>query len=240
MKILFFLSLVMLLVGCGTQEHHATLDGHALAEQKCAQCHNLAMPPQTSDKELAPPLYTVTVHLKDWMKVNNPSELRGKFTSFVKSYVVNPQRDRSYCNKESLDKYGLMPSQKGKVTQEELEAIAHSIFDTYDQMKLLEIMQAKAKIEALPPAQQVLALKDCKLCHIAAGGKIAPTFAQIGQKYAHKGTKAIKDAILHGSKGKWPQYTIPMRAYSDLTPVQLEGIAHYILECECDHNFTQR
>jgi cytochrome c len=239
MKNILFSCMLIMLVGCGTQQHASKLDGKKLAEQKCVKCHNLDMPPKTSDKELAPPLYTVTVHLKDWMKVDNPSELRGKFTSFVESYVVNPERDRSYCNKESLDTYGLMPSQKGNVTEDELEAIAHYIFDTYDQMKMLEILQEKAKIEALPPAQQVLATKDCKMCHIAAAGKIAPSFAQIGKKYAKQGVDPVKQAIVHGSKGKWPQYTIPMRAYTDLTPKQLEGIAHYILSCECDHNRTK-
>jgi len=239
MKNILFSCMLIMLVGCGTQQHASKLDGKKLAEQKCVKCHNLDMPPKTSDKELAPPLYTVTVHLKDWMKVDNPSELRGKFTSFVESYVVNPERDRSYCNKESLDTYGLMPSQKGNVTEDELEAIAHYIFDTYDQMKMLEILQEKAKIEALPPAQQVLATKDCKMCHIAAAGKIAPSFAQIGKKYAKQGVDPIKQAIVHGSKGKWPQYTIPMRAYTDLTPKQLNGIAHYILTCECDHNRTK-
>ena len=240
MKAILFFGIVLLFAGCNSEHHTARLDGHKLAEQKCSQCHNLDMPPKTSDKELAPPLYTVTVHLKEWMEVNNPSELRGKFTAFVQSYVIDPDRSKSYCNKESLETYGVMPSQKGKVTEDELEAIAHYIFDTYDQMKMLEILQEKAKIEALPPAQQVLATKDCKMCHIAAAGKIAPSFAQIGKKYAKEGTAPIKEAIVHGSKGKWPQYTIPMRAYSDLTPKQLDGITHYILTCECDHNRTKK
>ncbi len=240
MKTFLLFFMVLLFTGCNDTHHRVRLDGAKLAEQKCAKCHNLDMPPKTSDKELAPPLYTVTVHLKDWMKVDNPSELRGKFTAFVKSYVINPDRSKSYCNKESLETYGLMPSQKGNVTEDELEAIAHYAFDTYDQMKMLEILQEKAKIEALPPAQQVLATKDCKMCHIAAAGKIAPSFAQIGKKYAKEGVAPIKEAILHGSKGKWPQYTIPMRAYTDLTPKQLDGIAHFILTCECDHNRTKK
>ena len=239
MKLFFLVCMTLLFSGCNMQKHTANLDGEKLAAEKCAKCHNLDMPPKTSDKELAPPLYTVTVHLKDWMKVDNPSELRGKFTSFVQSYVIHPERDKAYCNKESLDTYGVMPAQKGNVTEEELEAIAHHIFDTYDQMKMLEILQEKAKIDALPPAQQVLATKDCKMCHIAAAGKIAPSFAQIGKKYADKGIEPIKHAILHGSKGAWPKYTIPMRPYTDLTPVQLDGIAKFILKCECKHHRTK-
>jgi len=239
MKPFFLVCITLLFTGCSMQKHSGNLDGEKLTETKCAKCHNLDMPPKTSEKELAPPLYTVTVHLKDWMKVDNPSELRGKFTSFVQSYVIHPDRENAYCNKESLDTYGVMPAQKGNVTEEELGAIAHHIFDRYDQMKMLEILKEKAKIDALPPAQQVLATKDCKMCHIAAAGKIAPSFAQIGKKYAKEGIAPIKHAILHGSKGAWPKYTIPMRAYTDLTPVQLDGIAKFILKCECKHHRTK-
>ncbi len=230
MKRFFPLSILLIFTACSnqTQTHH--YNGEKLTQEKCAACHNLDMPPKTSDTEKAPPLYTVTVHLKEWMAEGaNPSDVESKFTSFVKSYVIYPDRDNSYCTKEMLDKYGLMPSQKGNVTEEELDAIAQYIFNRYDQMKLLEIMQEHAKIAAMPPAEQVLAIKDCKMCHVAAGGKIAPTFAQIGKKYQTQGTVPIIKAITHGSKGAWPQYTIPMRAYTDLTPKQLEGIAKYIL-----------
>lgn len=224
---------VMALCGCGNDQSETNgkhYDGKALMEQKCVQCHNLQMPPDTNDQEKAPPMYAIAVHLKEWMKGNTDSEKKANFITFVQSYVLHPSRNRSYCKKDMLQKYGLMPSQEGKVSKEELKAIAAYAADTYDQNKMLEILKEKNRIAAMKPYQQVLALKDCKMCHIQGAGKVAPLFKQIAAKYAQKDMGTIKDAILHGSKGKWPAYHAPMRAYPDLTPKQLDGIAQWILD----------
>jgi HD-GYP domain-containing protein (c-di-GMP phosphodiesterase class II) len=57
------------------------------------------------------------------MKVDNPSEKREKFIAFVTDYALHPSAEKSFCDKESLASYGVMPSQKGNVTEEELEAL---------------------------------------------------------------------------------------------------------------------
>jgi cytochrome c len=225
MKYIFPLFIVLILNGCnGTNSK--SYDAKKLAEQKCASCHNLDMPPKTTDNEKAPPLFTVTVHLKDWIKVNNPSELKDKFVDFVTDYVINPSLDKSYCDKKSLEIYGLMPSQKGKVTKDEVRAIAEYIFDKYDQKYVLEYLKEKARIDALPPAQQVLETYDCKLCHLNI--KNAPSFQQIGKKYSNN-IKQIKKSITNGSKGKWKGYLLPMRGYK-LPPKQLDAIAKWIIK----------
>ena len=225
MRILFLVIAVLFLTSCNSSSSK-NLDGAKLAEQKCANCHNLDMPPKTSDNEKAPPLYTVVVHLKDWMKANDPSELKGKFIDFAADYVINPSLDKSYCDKISLKTYGLMPSQKGKVTKDEVKAIAAYIFDRYDQKYMLEYLKEKARIDALPPAQQVLETQDCKVCHLNI--KNAPTFEQIGKKYANN-IEQIKKSITEGSKGKWKGYLLPMRAYK-LPPKQLDAIAKWIIK----------
>jgi len=220
----------LLFSGCGktekTQKHY---DGKALIQQKCAACHNLDIPPKISDDEKAPPMYTVTVHLRDWMKGETTSEKEANFIAFVQSYVLSPSKEKSYCIKEVLQKYGLMPSQKGNVTTEELAAIAQYALRTYDQQKLLEMMKEQNRIAAMKPYEQVLALKDCKMCHINGNGKVGPLFSQIAAKYSIDDLDTIKDSIVHGSKGRWPNYHIPMRAYKNLTQKQLDGIAKWIL-----------
>jgi len=233
---IFIITLTALLfLGCQDSnskktEHH--YNGEDLIKQKCSICHNLDIPPKISDSEKAPPMFTVTVHLREWMKGDSKVDKEANFIEFVKSFVINPSIDKSYCKKEILKKYGLMPSQKGNVTEDELEAIAKYALRTYDQKILMEIMQRKNKIASLPPYKQVLELKNCKFCHINGGGKVAPLFRQIAKKYNHdkKYLKTIKDAIVNGSKGKWSNYHTPMRAYKDLTPKQLDGISRWILK----------
>ena len=228
-------AVALLLCGCSGQKktpHHSAvpLDGEALAKTHCFRCHNLDIPPQTSDGEKAPPLYTVTVHLKDWIKADTPTEKRAKFIAFVRDYALHPTRKKSYCDPKSLAQYGLMPSLEGNATDAQIAAVAAWAFDSYDQMAMLKIMKERNRIARLPLHEQVLQTHDCKLCHLLANGKLAPTFAQIGQRYGWKGIEKIKKSITHGSHGKWPAFHTPMRAYTDLNPKQLDGMARWIAE----------
>jgi len=221
---------ILSLVGCNSSKNHKPIgDVEKLTVQKCSACHNLDMPPTIVDDEKAPPLYTVTVHLKEWMKTNNPSELKSKFVNFAKDYVINPSLDKSYCTKEALKKYGIMPSQKGNVTEDEVEAIASYIFDKYDQEKLLKIMQEKARIAALPLYQQVLETHDCKMCHNPLNTKTAPSYSMIAKRYDNNATDILKNSITNGSRGKWKGYMLPMRAYKDISPKQLDALVKWIL-----------
>ena len=227
-KILFLFPLFIFTACNNNSSVNSNLDGEKLAKQKCSMCHNLDMPPTISDKEKAPPLFTITVHLKDWMKSSNPSELKGKFISFVEDYAINPSEDKAYCKKEMLKKYGVMPSQKGNVTKEELRAIANYIFNTYDQMKVLEIMKERARLAKLPLYQQALETNDCKMCHQKDNSRNAPTFQEIGKKYGTQGKEVIKNSILNGSKGKWKGYLLPMRAYKDMPEKYLDALSDWI------------
>jgi cytochrome c len=224
----------LLLSGCAssTDKKSSTpavkLDGEALAKSKCSECHNLEMPPKTSEGEKAPPLYTITVHLKDWIKADTPTEGRAKFIAFAKKYTLHPSHDISYCDKKSLQTYGLMPSLEGKATEAEIAAVAAWAYDTYDQMQMMAIMKERNRLAALPPHEQVLETHDCKLCHLHGNGKLAPTFKQIGSRYGEGGLKKIQQSITQGSHGKWPSFHTPMRPYTDLTLKQLDGIARWI------------
>ncbi len=223
-----------LFTGCGDTKSRKTpqqhYDAKKLLSQKCASCHDLNMPPHTSEDEKAPPMYTITVHLKDWIKSDTDAEKREKFISFLQTYVLHPSKEISYCDEKSLAQYGLMPSQEGQVSKEEVGAIAAYIYQRYDQMAMLKIVQEKNRIAKLPAYRQVLESYDCKYCHIHGNGKLAPSFAMIGKKYGINGKKTIKESILHGSHGKWKGFYTSMKAYPALTPKQLEGIAQWISE----------
>ncbi|WP_292656557.1 c-type cytochrome [Nitratifractor sp.] len=238
-KLLPLLVLVLLgLNNCSGEKknHEAALSPvqvDELLHRVCARCHNLDMPPKTSDDEKAPPLYTVTVHLKDWMKEDDPSVLRAKFIDFVADYVIHPSRKKSYCDPASLKLYGVMPSLQGQITPAQARAVAATIFDRYDQMAMLAAVKERNRLARLPAWQQVLETRDCRLCHIQGKGRLAPGFEEIARKYARNKTaslKKIEKAITEGSRGAWPKYHTPMRAYKGLTPQQLEGISRWILQ----------
>ncbi len=210
---------------CSKQEtvHY---DGKALLEKKCATCHNLAMPPKTYEDEKAPPMMAVAFHVKDFMKITTPSDKKPKFIEFFQDFVLYPSAKKSFCDKESLKLYGLMPSQKGEVTKEELGAIAEYVFDFYDQDKFLVKMQAKAAFDALPKGEQIVTKKGCLTCHGKEKAKAAPAFKDI----AKKPDAEILEVIQNGSKGKWKDFEkTPMPAYGNqLTKKEIQMLIKWI------------
>jgi cytochrome c len=168
------------------------------------------------------------------MKVSNPSELKSKFVSFTTDYVINPSKEKSYCKAKSINMYGIMPSQKGNVSPQEVEAIASYIFDKYDQEKLLAILQERARIASLPLYQQVLETHNCKMCHNKFNTKTAPSYEMIAQRYSSSDSELLKESILNGTHGKWKGYMLPMSGYKDIKPKQLDALVEWILNQKVD------
>jgi len=228
MRYITAIAALFLLSGCLNQGNDVKYDGEALIEQKCAMCHNLKMPPDTYEDEKAPPMMAVVFHLKDFMKITMDDEKFSKFIPFVQDYVINPSRDKSYCDKESLESYGVMPSQKGNVTEDELEAIASYMYDFYDQQKYLKEMQEKAAFEALPKGEQLARKNGCLNCHLQDKPNVGPSFADI----AKRGRQEIIDTIENGSKGKWKGFHAMMPAFkSKLSPKDIDTLQKWIGTC---------
>ncbi|SFV58664.1 hypothetical protein MNB_SV-8-1325 [hydrothermal vent metagenome] len=216
---------VWLLTGCFDQGKKIKYDGETLIEEKCAVCHNLKMPPSTYEDEKAPPMMAVVFHLKDFMKITMDDEKYSKFIPFVQDYVIHPSAKKSYCDKESLKTYGVMPSQKGNVTEDELEAIASYMYDFYDQQKYLKQMQAKADFDALPKGEQIARKNGCFNCHSFEKKGVGPSFSMIAKRDA----KEIKDTIANGSHGKWEGFHVMMPAFkSHLTQEHILTLQQWI------------
>ena len=99
-------------------------DGKTLFEQKCAICHIDHKPtPEERDKMVAPPAMGVMFHIKE--KYPDKAEA----TAFMSDYVLHPSKEKALC--PSVRRFGLMPSQEGAVTKEELQAITSYMFDTF-------------------------------------------------------------------------------------------------------------
>jgi len=217
---------VMIVVfgGCNQKEIH--YDGEALLKSKCASCHNLNMPPKTYKDEKAPPMMAVAFHVKDFMKVDSPSDKKPKFIDFFKDYVLYPDASKSFCDKESLESYGLMPSQKGNVTEDEVGAIAEYVYDYYDQEKYLTKMKEKAAFDALPLGEQLATQKGCLTCHGITTKKAAPSFMKIAQKPYDE----ISDTIANGSRGRWKGFErMTMPAFKQrLSKQEIETLTRWI------------
>jgi len=98
-KYLFIAFIVLFFQACNENK---TVNTKEILENNCASCHNTDMPPKIYEKELAPPLMSITFHLKDFTKQDNPSNDKSAFTSFVSSYILNPSKKKAFCDEESI------------------------------------------------------------------------------------------------------------------------------------------
>ncbi len=215
----------MLFTGC-EEKKSPNLDGKKLLKQKCSRCHNLDMPPKTFADEKAPPMMAVSFHILDFIKAATPADKLPNAIEFVADFVQNPSISKSFCDKESLKTYGLMPSLKGKVSEDEIRAIAMYIFTHYTKENLLAKMKKIQQIREMPKGELLARQNGCLSCHAKNFKKVGPSFKQISNA---KSIKEIKNSIENGSKGKWKKSNnIPMPAFKKLPNKDIEILAKWI------------
>ena len=95
-----------------------------LYDAKCAACHTKTRPTDMS-KVLAPALMGVMRHIK--MEYPDKDEA----VKFMVDYVLEPSKEKAICMPKKIERFGLMPSQKGNVTEAELTKITGWMFDNF-------------------------------------------------------------------------------------------------------------
>jgi hypothetical protein len=105
-------------------EKKANPQAEELFKAKCASCHTMTRPTDMS-KLVAPAIMGVMKHVK--MSYGD----KDKAVAFMKDYVLNPSTDKSVCMPQKIKKFGVMPSQKGLVTEKELDTILPWLFDNF-------------------------------------------------------------------------------------------------------------
>ncbi len=98
--------------------------GEDLFNVKCSACHIKTRPTDPS-LLVAPPLMGVMRHTK--MQYTTKKEA----VDFIIDYVLDPQVDKAVCMPHTIERFGIMPSQKGNVSEEELRYIATWMYDNY-------------------------------------------------------------------------------------------------------------
>jgi len=85
-------------------------------------------------KMKAPPMVEVSSRLKENIKTTDEEDEvdRHLFILFVKDYILHPNLDFSMCHAGALERFGTMPSQKGKISEKEAKAVAIWLYDRYE------------------------------------------------------------------------------------------------------------
>lgn len=96
-------------------------DGEKLFQEKCASCHTIEIPADKSTL-IAPPLKGFMFHMSEHFKTKK------EMLAHINSFVMDPSEEKAVC--KGVRRFGLMPSQKGLLTQKELNTIAKWIVKT--------------------------------------------------------------------------------------------------------------
>ena len=224
------LFVLFLFSACGEPVSDVKYDANKLLEQKCASCHNLNMPPILSKDELAPPMMAVSFHVRSFVEPKNESQRTSKAVAFVVDYIQNPSLEKSFCDKESIKRYGLMPSQKENVTTGEAKAIATYMFSHFTQENLTKIQAETAAYNARPEGERLALKHHCLGCHKMLLDTVGPSFINIAKKYKNDRFEMIQ-SIQNGSTKKWKEKSgAVMPAFKKLNDKELQILADWILK----------
>jgi len=90
---------------------------------KCAVCHKVNI--EDKNSLIAPPIDKVMMHVKK--SFDNKKDA----IVFMKDYVMSPDPKKTIC--PSIDIFGVMPSQKDTIKDEELEKVVNYLYDNFPQ-----------------------------------------------------------------------------------------------------------
>ena len=117
------------------------VDGYDVYKNNCKVCHIEMMTHEDALKHfnelVAPPMVEVSERLKENIKTKDEEDdvNRYLFILFVKDYIVNPNLENSMCNSGAIEKFGTMPSLKGKLKEDEKQAVAEWLYDRYENLR---------------------------------------------------------------------------------------------------------
>ncbi|MDD5160822.1 MAG: cytochrome c [Sulfuricurvum sp.] len=115
-------------------------DGYGIYQKHCMQCHVEMMEKQEVMKHLgslkAPPMVEVSNRLKENVLIADDDNdvKRQVIVAFIKDYIQNPSVQYSMCHPMAIEKFGIMPSLKGKLSDDERQAVAEWIYDRYNKV----------------------------------------------------------------------------------------------------------
>lgn len=160
------------------------VEGQEVYEKKCASCHQGYIPMSkikenfldhnnTQLKLTAPTLNQLSYRLKQ--RVGDPKGdndiHRMEVAAFVSEYVLYPDREKSLCLDDVMQHFQTMPSLKGKVTEEELEAVSAYIYDFEKEIVEEDSVQYEGFEQVLQQAKKAHKIimikamtKDCHFC----------------------------------------------------------------------------
>ena len=123
-----------------------TKEGKKVYDKLCTGCHRLTIP-----AEKGPSLQMVANRLKKMTKTKkmSPDFQRGVVLGYIRNYTLHPKLMRGAAQGLLFEQYKDMPSIKGKLTREELNAAAIWLYDNFIISEPPEFKQLATELEKI-------------------------------------------------------------------------------------------
>jgi len=167
--------------------------GKQLFNNYCAHCHTNVLGINESGGEITK-IYAAPYAKDVVKKLKSETANEAEFTSFIKSYINNPDKRKSVYGKKAIKDFGLMPSLKGTMNDAEIAKLSHYLYTTYSSENKKQITTNKKSIKHIDPREKIFA-KNCAKCHATiigtneSNGEITPIYTA---PYAEKVIKKLK------------------------------------------------
>lgn len=138
---LFNLIVSTLLVGSIIQAKELNKPEEIFAK-KCVMCHIVGKPQTKAQRNsmVAPPIDVamsgVVITIDAVEGPMSDEELKEESIAFLKDYLFYPTRDKTNCEDMVVKRFGMMPSLKGFLSQEQLDIVVPWIYDTFKPEKI--------------------------------------------------------------------------------------------------------
>ncbi len=135
-----YLLLALSLTTLSSYTLQAASSAETLFDAKCAICH-VKVRPDDKSTLIAPPASGVMRHVKMNYKTKESA------VTFMISYILDPKREAAVCESKSIKRFGLMPSQRGVVSEAELKVISEWMYDNLPQAGTMQTAGKNCKQE---------------------------------------------------------------------------------------------
>ena len=112
--------------------------GQKVFEAVCSKCHVEVLDKKTALKTFkslkAPPMNEVAQQIKTNIIIKDDDDdvHRAVVIAFIKDYIKYPELAKVMCNPPAVDRFGLMPSQRPVLSDEEINNVSTWLYDRYE------------------------------------------------------------------------------------------------------------
>ncbi len=161
--------------------------GETLFTSYCASCHTTVVGVNESGGKITP-IYEAPYAGDVINKLKIETKTKELFITFVKNYINEPDKRKSLYGKKAIKDFGLMPSLKGVMTDDESTVLAEYLYSDYGKepqkvkVKKAVLSEAEERSAQEAKANEALFSKYCASCHTTvigvneSGGKVTPIY----------------------------------------------------------------